>query len=374
MRKLSKVLIISLVVLSLAFNSMLAVVFYADYLHLGQMLKVVLLMKGKALKPVSLGSMIDGASGGMVKALQDPYSDYLTAEDFGQLQDQMEGIFGGVGLILATGSAEELKVQGVLPGSPAEKAGVKKGDLIVAVNGKAVSDITAMGAADLMKGPVGSEVSLSVLREKDDKHEFKLKRELINLKSVEGKIIRIPDPVSYIKINSFSDHTVAELSEYWNELPKVKGVVLDLRDDPGGSLEAAVEAAGYFLPRGPVVHLVYRNGKRETYEVTGGKLNVPLIVLVNKGTASAAEILAAAIQDTSSGLIIGTRTYGKGVVQTIYDLGGNTGLKLTTAKYLSPLGKDIDQVGIKPDVAVEEEGDKDTVLAKALKLLAERIN
>lgn len=374
MRKASKVLIISLVVFSLAFNSILAVVLYTDYLHLGQMLKLVLLVKGKALKPVTIGSMLDGAAGGMVQALQDPYSEYLTTENFGRLQEQMEGIFGGVGLILDASKAEELKVQGVLSGSPAERAGVQKGDLIVAINGKAVADITAMEAADLMKGPVGSEVSLSVLRGKGARREFKLKRELINIKSVEGKILRIPEPVAYIKINAFSDHTAAELNEYWNGLPEVKGVVLDLRDDPGGSLEAAVEAGNYFLPRGPVVHLVYRDGKRETYEVRGGKLKVPLMVLVNKGTASAAEILAAAVQDTASGLIIGSRTYGKGVVQTIYDLGGNTGLKLTTAKYLSPLGKDINQVGIRPDVAVEKHGDTDNVLAEALKLLAERVN
>ncbi len=373
MRKLSKAIVISLVVFSLVFNTLLVAAYYTDYLHLGQLLRLTLLVKGRALSNIPFGQMIDGAAGGIVKALHDPYSTYLKPEDFNRLQSELEGIFGGVGLILDTSDETRLQVVGVLKTSPAEKAGIRKGDVITAVNGQVVSQIKSVQAADLMKGQIGTEVTLTVQRGKGNKQDYRLKRELISIKSVEGKFLRIPDLAAYIKINSFTENTLTELTDIWEGLSSAKGIVLDLRDNPGGGLEEAVQAANYFVPKGPVVHLVYRDGNRETYEVKGGNLRVPLVVLVNRGTASAAEILAAAVQDTGSGLIVGTKTYGKGVVQTIYDLDGIAGLKLTTAKYLSALGNNIDKVGIEPDVVVEEAEQGDPVLAKALKLLKERI-
>lgn len=372
-RKILKIMAISLVIFSLLVNSLLAFVYFTDYLHLGRLIQLTLLVKGRALNGAPSSKLIEGATAGMVKALRDPYSVYLTTAEFTRLQQQMEGIFGGVGLILDTSNESQLKVQGVLTGSPAGKAGVRKGDVITAVNGQPVTKLKAMPAADLLKGPVGSEVILTISRETGKAREFKVRRELINIRSVDGKVLQIPAKVAYIKINSFSDNTADELKEVWNGLPEVRGMVLDLRDNPGGSLDAAVAAADYFLPQGPVVHLLYRSGKRETYQVTGGKLKVPLIVLVNRGSASAAEILAAAVQDTGSGLVVGSKTFGKGVVQTIYGFGESAGLKLTTAKYLSPLGNDINNQGIVPDVAVEEASDTDLVLAQALRLLEGRI-
>jgi len=372
-RKLIKVVVISLVIFSLAVNSLLGYAYFTDYLHFSQLVRLTMLVKAKSLYPVSNTKLIEGATGGIVNSLKDPYSIFLSSEDFKRLQDQLEGLFGGIGVVLDASNPLQLKIQGVMGNSPAEKAGLKKGDLISAINGIAVVDLKSMPAADLLKGPVGSEVVLSVQRGKEKNRDYKLKREIITLRTVESKVLQGSERIAYIKINAFSDNTVEELKEVWDRLPATKGMVLDLRDNPGGSLDAAVQAANYFLPRGPVVHLVYRNGKRESYRVEGGKLKVPLVVLVNHGSASASEILAAAIQDTGVGIVVGTKTFGKGVVQNIYGLGESSGLKLTTAKYLSPLGKDINDVGVMPDVVVEDSGDADLVLVRAVRLLEGRI-
>ncbi|HZW82784.1 MAG TPA: S41 family peptidase [Candidatus Deferrimicrobium sp.] len=366
---------IPLAVFCVLFNSLLILTVFTDYLHIGRLFQVTLLIRGHSLTPVSFGGLLDGATAGMVKSLKDPYSTYLSQDKFTQFREQLDGTFGGVGLVLDTTNENQLKVTRVLQGSPAERAGVKKGDIITSVDGQLVNQIKATKAADQMRGKLGSLVKLSIVRGTGNSKEYNLKREIITMKSVEGKLLKIPQTIGYIKINNFNQNTAAEMEDVLENLGAVKGVMLDLRDNTGGTLEAAVEVANHFVPKGPVVHLVDKSGKRETYEVGGGRLNVPLMVLVNGETASASEILAGAIQDTASGLIIGGKTFGKGVVQTIYELSGSSALKITTAKYLTPLGRDINKLGIIPDVVIEDKETQqgDQVYNKALQLLAEAI-
>jgi carboxyl-terminal processing protease len=366
---------ISIAVFCVLFNSLLVLAIVTDYLHIGRLFQVTLLIRGHSLAPVSFGGLLDGATAGMVKSLKDPYSTYLNQDKFTQFREQLDGTFGGVGLILDTTNENQLKVTRVLQGSPAERAGVKKGDIVTAVDGQLVNQIKATKAAEQMRGKLGSQVKLNIVRGTGISKEYNLKREVITMKSVESKLLKIPQNIGYIKINNFNQNTAAELEEVLENLGAVKGVMLDLRDNTGGTLEAAVEVANHFVPKGPVVHLVDKSGKRETYEVGGGRLNVPLMVLVNGETASASEILAGAIQDTASGLIIGTKTYGKGVVQTIYELSNSSALKITTAKYLTSLGRDINKQGIIPDVVIEDKETQqgDQVYNKALQLLAEAI-
>lgn len=376
-RKLLKRLLIIVVIISLVFNALLVVGYVSDYHHFGRLVQVSYLIKTQALKPVSLGGLIDGATAGMVKELHDPYSAFLPATDYARLQEQLDGIFAGIGVILDTAKEDQLGIIAIIKDSPAERAGLHKGDLITEVDGQAVARIKATQAADLLRGKIGSEVSLVIYR-RGKRHEYRIKREQINLPSVEGKELLIPQNVAYVKINYFGETTGKELNGLMRGFTNQKGIVLDLRDNPGGDLDTAVDAAKWFVPNGPVVHLVYRDGRRETYEVRQSMLKLPLVVLVNGASASAAEILAGAIKDTGSGIIIGQKTFGKGVVQTIYDVGGKAGLKLTTAKYLTPLGNDINQKGIEPEVTVETGGQKDNgngdpVLSKALVLLRERL-
>ncbi|HWJ02899.1 MAG TPA: S41 family peptidase, partial [Verrucomicrobiae bacterium] len=298
-KRATRVVVTSLVIFVLAVNSLLIVLYWTDFIHLGQLTRLTLLVKGKSLNAISLGQMIDGAAAGMVKSLGDPYSTYMKAEDYAKLQDELEGIFGGVGLILDVSEETQLKISGVLKTSPAEKAGLRKGDIITAVNGQSVAKIKALQAAELMKGEVGSEVNLTIAKGTGFK-EYKLKREIISLKSVESKALKVPEKIAYFKINSFNDHVVAELNKAWESMEGSQGIILDLRDNPGGGLEEAVQVAGKFVPKGPVVHLIFRSGQRQTYQVEGSNPGVPIIVLVNGGTASAAEILAAAIQETKA--------------------------------------------------------------------------
>lgn len=370
-KKLLKGTLTVLIVFSLLFNSLLGLVIATDYMHLGRLIHIMALVRGKGLWPISFSSMLAGATDGIVKSLKDPYSLYLAPADYTRLQNQMQGVFDGVGLIVDASKVGVLQVVSVIPYSPAAQAGILKGDLITAVNGQSVAQIGEGKAADLMRGPAGSEVILTIVHSKLQPKDYRVQRQAFNLPSVEAKILKIPEPIAYLKINSFTDQTGADISKIWPEISASRGIILDLRDNPGGSLEAAVEVAGNFLPKGPVVHLVDRNGKRTTYEVEGSQLNIPLVVLVNQGTASAAEIIAAAVQDRAAGLVVGTKTFGKGVVQSIYPLDKGTGLKLTTEKYLSPLGREINKVGIKPDVPVD--GSDDQILRKGLQLLEQRI-
>ncbi|MBC7104419.1 MAG: PDZ domain-containing protein, partial [Firmicutes bacterium] len=330
-----------------------AVLVAANYKHVGNLVRVLLLIRSQYLYGVDTATLVDGAIKGMVEALGDPYSLYLDPRTFGHLREQIEGSFGGLGILVGLRD-HRLTVVRSYENMPAQRAGVRAGDVILKIGERSTEDMDLETAIDLMRGPVGTEVTLTVLREGvGEPLRFTIVRERIQVPTVESRPVD-QNGVVHLAISQFTSQTGDEFRRVVQEISarRPKGIILDLRDNPGGELYAAVEVAGYFVPPGPVVHVEYRTGRNETLRASGRYLRLPLVVLVNQGTASAAEILAAAIKDRGTGVLVGTRTYGKGVVQSVFELENGAGLKLTTARYLTPSRQDIDRKGVEPDVTV----------------------
>lgn len=372
-RRVVRIITISVVAISILINSLVVIAWLTDFMQIAQIGRLVYLIKTTSLQEVTIGGLIDGAANGMINGLPDPYSAVLDAEDITELQEQKTGTFGGIGVLIDPAIDSKLKIDEVYPGTPAYRAGLRKGDLIISIDGRSLNGMKAKAAADLLNGELGSELELSVIRGSNMPARYTLLREQIKVRSVTSQIINSVKPMGYIKIYSFNDATPSELKQTFEKMPNIQGVIVDLRDNPGGNVDSVIEAAEYFLPKGPVVHLIYRDGKRETLSVEGGKLRIPLVVMVNQHSASAAEILTAAIKDTGSGLIVGEKTFGKGLVQKVIAIDQTSGMKLTIAKYLSPLGTEIDSIGVKPDVEVLGSTDTDLVLARAKSLLLSRM-
>lgn len=329
----------------------------SNYDHLGRLVKVVALIKSDYLHSVTPTQLVDGAMKGMVDALDDKYSLYLDPTENKHMFEVIEGRFGGVGIVLSLKDENHLSVLKPIKNSPADRAGIKPGDAIIKIDDVDTSTITQDKAVSLMRGKEGTKVTLGIYRESEKKIlTFPITREAINIPTVEGEILPGTKDIAYINISQFSSETDKELDQVWKDIVQKnpKGVILDLRYDHGGELNAAVNVAGYFVPKGPAVYIVDKYGKTEAKNPTKNNyLGIPLVVLVNEESASASEIVAGAIKDNKSGTLVGTKTFGKGVVQTIYQLDGGAGIKLTTAKYLTPNKNDINQKGIEPDVKVE---------------------
>jgi carboxyl-terminal processing protease len=331
----------------------LALFFVATHFgEVSQLVKVVSLIRTQSLEPVNSRAMLLGATKGIVEALRDPYSGYLDDEQYRSLAQQISGTYGGVGLVIGLDEEGRIKVITPFKGTPAHRAGIQSGDLIIRVEGQDARSLGLEGAARLMQGPPGTPVVISVQRQ-GQVREFRIVREEITIPSVEATRLPKHPYIGYLNLTAFNEKTPEALRRSLEELKvrELKGLVLDLRNNPGGELTAAVEVAGYFVPPGPVVYTVSR---RQTvpYLARGNKLDLPLVVLINRGTASAAEIVAGAIQDTGSGVLVGERTFGKGRVQKVFLLDGGAALKLTTEKYLTPSKRDINGRGIEPDVPV----------------------
>lgn len=349
-----------------------------NYQHLGRLVQVVSLIHREYLNPVTTVQLVDGAVRGIVSSLKDPYSTYMDADEFRNLSNQIQGSYGGIGIVVGTNEENRLVVVSPFKGTPADRAGIKPGDVIVQIDGRETAELTIDAAVNLMLGQPGTSVTLTLFREGSDRLlTKKLTREIIEIPSVEGKILPQARDLAYISLYQFNSKTGEELGRILTELEQTgfRGIILDLRGNPGGDFDAAVTVASYFVPEGPIVRVVDRSAKEEVYTSTGMALGLPLVVLVNEGTASASEIVAGAIKDTKSGLLLGTKTFGKGVVQTIFPLDNKTGLKLTTAKYLTPDGHDINGKGIVPDIVInpDPESDKDVQLDAAIELLKSKI-
>ena len=333
-------------------------------------------IKSDYVEPIEDKKLITGAINGMLSSL-DPHSAYLNVEDFKELQVGTQGEFGGLGI--EVGMEDGLvKVVSPIEDTPAFQAGIKTGDLIFKLDDKLVKGLTLNDAVKLMRGKPGSKITLTVLRKNETKPlVFTLARAVIKVKSIKSKLVE--PGYAFVRITQFQEHTGENLASALDNLYKenkgdLKGLVLDLRNNPGGLLTAAVGVSAAFLPKDALV--VYTEGRTadakmrlnansEDYLRGDGKTDylknlpasfkdVPMIVLVNGGSASASEIVAGALQDHKRGLIMGTQTFGKGSVQTILPLGGNTAIKLTTARYYTPSGRSIQAKGIVPDIAVED--------------------
>lgn len=351
-------------------------IYASNYKQLGNFIKVYSLVKSQYLEPVDTSTLVEGAVKGLVEALEDPYSAYLDAETYAHLQEQIRGTFGGLGILVGI-TGDYLTVMRTFEDTPAAKAGIKPGDKITAIDGKDARGMDLETAVGMMRGPVGSQIKLTLLRQGLDKLlEVTLVRAEISLPSVEGRLIE-KTTIGHIVIHQFNEKTAGELGETLRKLQDrgMKALILDLRNNPGGELMAAKEVADMFIPEGPIVHVDYREGKDHTLTADDKYLKYPLVVLVNGNSASASEIVAGAVKDTDVGILVGTTTYGKGVVQTVFPLDNGAALKLTTARYLTPAGHDIHKKGIQPDVQVPavEPGDTDVQLQKAVEILKEQL-
>jgi carboxyl-terminal processing protease len=298
--------------------------------------------------------LIQGAIRGMLSTL-DPHSAYMSPEMYKEMQVETKGEFGGVGIQIGV-KDNRLAVIAPIEGTPAHRAGIKAGDYIVKVNDDTTKDLTLMDAVQKMRGPKGSKVSLTIQREgTPDPLVFTLVRDTIKIESVKSKLI---ENLGYVRLTQFQEATGRDLSKALRQFKeqKVQGAILDMRNNPGGLLTAAVDVSEQFLPSGKlIVYTKGREGKKdEWFAKSKDQLeDLPVIVLVNEGSASASEIVAGALQDWGRAVVLGTTSFGKGSVQTILPLGDGSGLRLTTAKYYTPKGRSIQSTGITPDIVVK---------------------
>lgn len=324
-------------------------------------------------KDVNNKELVTGALKGMFESLKDPYSQYYTKQEFDRLKEQTSGTYVGIGVVISPVEDDDLiTIVSPIEGSPAEKSGIKPGDKILKVNGKDVNSKDMDKAMSMIKGKAGTDVELT-LKRGNETLNIPVKRKEIVMKTVESKVM--DNHIGYIKISSFDEHTYDEFKKALGNLDKkgIKGLVLDLRDNPGGLLNICEDIADEILPQGDTIVSVKDNSNNAKYLKSDDKkqLNIPIAVLINGGSASASEILTAAIVDNNKGIAIGTTTFGKGLVQTVRGLNDGTGYKLTTAQYYTPNGDYINKKGIKPKI---EEKDESKQLDVAIDWLNKQIN
>ena len=341
--------------------------------------EVLDLVKKNYVDEVEPHALIQGAINGMIKTL-DPHSSFMNAEMYKELEVETQGRFGGIGIEI-TLLKDVLTVVSPIEDTPAYNAGVKSGDQIIRIDGKSTKDISIMEAVQKLRGPKDTNVTITIMRENMEKpRDIVLKRAIIQIRSVKAKSLE--DNIGYIRVASFHERTADDLrkalKEVTGKLHPMKGLVLDLRNDPGGLLTQAIEVSDMFLKSGGIVSTRGRTKSMESNvnaRDNGNEITCPIVVLVNEGTASAAEIVAGALQDNGRALIVGTQTFGKASVQTVIPLEDGAALKLTTARYYTPKGRSIQAEGIKPDIIVKsakraEEGDSvwnDRIREKDLK-------
>ena len=312
-------------------------------------------IKNNYVEPVNSKDLIESAIEGMLSSL-DPHSSYLNDKELKELRVQTKGEFGGLGIEVTLENGF-VKVIAPIDDTPAFKAGIKSGDLITHLDDEPVLGMTLSEAVAIMRGKVGSKIKLTVRRNENERVDISIVRAIIQLKSVKS---RVENNIGYIRVSSFNQKVDKQIIDSISSFKKKNtmiGYVLDLRNNPGGLLDQAVNVTDIFLERGEIVSTKGRNGKRGSrYNAVKKDLinGLPLVVLINQGSASASEIVAGALQDHKRAIIMGTKSFGKGSVQTIIPSGEDVAIKLTTAKYYTPLGRSIQQTGIDPDILVEQ--------------------
>ncbi len=318
-------------------------------------------IKSEYVDEIDQVEVMDSAINGVLQSL-DPYSAYMSPELFKSMQTDTRGEFGGLGIEIGM-EAGVVKVISPIQDTPADRAGIKAGDYIVRINDIQVQGKTLMEAVKLMRGPVGSEINLTIRRKNVKKVlEFKIKRDIIEVKSVETKILNKKLNIGYIRLKSFNQNTDDQLFKEIKKMEKNKpvGYILDVRNNPGGLLNQAISITDFFLDEGEIVSTKGRkiSESRKFFAKSGDGINgKPVIVLINNGSASASEILAGALKDHKRAILLGENSYGKGSVQSIIPLNNGGGMRLTISKYYLPSGKSISEVGVAPDILVEESDD-----------------
>ena len=336
-------------------------------------------IQNEYVEDVDQAEAMESAINGLLQSL-DPYSSYMNQKIFEESQSETTGEFGGLGIEVSM-EAGVVKVIAPMDDTPASRAGIKAGDYIVKINAEQVRGKTLMEAVNLMRGPVGTSIEITVRRKGLKKAKiFKITREIIEIKSVISKLI--DNKVGYLRLRAFNQNSSDQLKKEISKIEKNKklvGYILDLRNNPGGLLSQAIKISDFFLDDGEIVSTKGRKNKenRKFFARKGDRIKgKPLIVLINNGSASAAEIVAGALQDQKRAVLLGETTFGKGSVQSIIPLKNKGALRLTISKYYLPSGKSISEVGVLPDIKIEEKGEEfsintetDNQLNYAIKLL-----
>tara|TARA_B100001248_G_scaffold98654_1_gene73216 strand:+ start:1713 stop:2849 length:1137 start_codon:yes stop_codon:yes gene_type:complete len=375
---LKKILILSIFILN--FSSTLLFSKNNLYEKIDLFGEVLENIKKEYVDDVDQSEVMDSAINGVLQSL-DPYSAYMSPDLFKEMQTDTRGEFGGLGIEIGM-EAGVVKVISPIDGTPAEKAGIKAGDYIVQIGEEQVQGKSLMEAVKLMRGPVGTSINLTVRRKGTKKPlEFRIIRKIIEVKSVNSEIISKEKNIGYLRLKSFnenSDNQFLESIKKFEKNKNIKGYVVDLRNNPGGLLTQAINITDFFLDDGEIVSTKGRkvSETRKFFAKQGDVIKgKPIVVLINNGSASASEILAGALKDHKRAIILGENSYGKGSVQSIIPLRNGGGMRLTISKYYLPSGKSISEVGVTPDIFVEEQGDdfkinseKDNQLNYAIKL------
>jgi len=358
-KKTAPLVVVAVFVLGIFMGMVMAPYSQADtdtYDNLKVFSEVLSIVQKNYVEEVDAKKLIYGAIKGMLNDL-DPHSSFMTPDMYKDMQVDTKGEFGGLGIQIGVKN-RTLTVISPIEDTPAYKAGILAGDSIIKIGGVETKDLTLTEAVDKMRGPRGTQVTITVTRpDFAEPKDFTLTRDIIKIKSVKSKVL--DGDIGYVRVSQFQENTGTDLEKALKEFDdkKVKALILDLRNDPGGLLNMAVDVAGEFLPSGKlVVYIKGRNGEKDQFNTSNpnARTALPMVILVNEGSASASEIVAGALQDWGRGVVMGTTTFGKGSVQTVISLSDGSGLRLTTAKYYTPKDRSIQNTGITPDIEVKQ--------------------
>ena len=331
------------------------------------------IIRTRYFRPVSDETLFQGAVKGMASSLGDPYSLYLTGDVYKSFMEQTTAAFGGVGIIIGEDKQGDFYILAVFKKGAAHDAGIQPGGKLVAVDGKKLHGMEPMLAANLVRGKVGTAVTLTI-EENGKVKDYKMHRSDVVLPTVSDQMVS--GDIGYIHIYTFATHTGEEFKEALRDV-KAKGarkLIIDVRMNPGGLITSVVDVADQILTRGPVVSYQAKNGTKQTFDIDGISKPMPMVILIDRNSASASEILAGAVQDKKEGIAMGEKSFGKGTIQSVEELSDGTALKISIAQYLTAGGRKIDKIGIKPDIAVQQTGtpfdmNSDSVLQAAIRKL-----
>lgn len=356
---------------------------YERYQQFDTLLELMELVDYGYFEEYDVQDMLDGAANGLLLGLGDPYTFYYTPDEYAELWEEDEGEYAGVGIQISTSYLTGLcTISRVFDNGPAREAGVLKGDILYKVEDLYVNSSTVNDAVDIMRGTPGTTVHVVFLRGTEEV-AFDLVRAQINVNRVESGMLA--DGIGYIYLYEFAGDCATEFAAAVKKLQEqgAKGLIIDLRDNPGGWVNDAESIGDIFLDKGILCYLQYKDGSREYYRTNAGKTDMELVILMNEHSASSSEILAGALKDRANATVVGVQSYGKGIVQTVVGLEGGAGMQMTIAQYYTPNGNAVHKVGITPDVEIDlpdgdvgmyEFGDlNDVQLAKALEVMQQKL-
>lgn len=355
--------------------------------EIGKLAELNKYINEKFLRDVKEEDIIEGMYKGMFASLDDPYSAYMDKKEFNEFKEMSTGKFVGVGVVVTPNEDNQIQVVSVIKDGPADSVGIKPGDIIWKVDGKEYTAKEMDKAVSVMKGEKGKPVKITFIRNSSDDETEQFEKEIIRDEVINPSVEHrtLSNKIGYLGIYQFEDETYKEFTSAMGELQKenIEGLIIDLRGNGGGDLHVATDIIDELIPEGTIVYTEDKAGKKEYIKSDKKHIDIPLVILVNENTASASEIMTAAVQDSDMGTIIGTKTFGKGVVQEVTPLADGTAVKMTVSEYFSPKGRSIDKKGIEPDIKVElpEEVDRigadyldqDVQLKKSIEVIKDKM-